>query len=286
VSPFLARLGRRFLPFLLCGGATLGLAFADALPGAVSLELGYRRMYSLDFESAQRIFSVWQERQPEDPLGPVSEAASLLFSELDRLGILEAQFFVKDSRFLRRQDLRPDPSIRARFDAALVRAESLARDRLSRNPRDTDALFALALASGLRADYTSLVENRNLAALAPTRQAARWAEELLAVDPGYADAYLATGLGKYIIGSTFAPVRWLLRLSGYAGDKSEGIRELQLAAEGGRYLAPFARLLLAIAYLREGDPSRARGMLEKLHDEFPENPLFAREIARIAAGGD
>jgi hypothetical protein len=279
-----SRLWHRLLPLLLCGGAILLPPSAEAEPGRVSLELGYRRMYGLDFESAQRIFTAWQERQPEDPVGPASEAASLLFSELNRLGILEAQFFVEDSSFLRRQNLQPDPAVRARFDSALRRAEALARDRIAKDPRETDALFALTLVFGLQADYASLIENRNVAALKPTRRATKWAEKLLAANPNYYDAYLATGLGKYIIGSTFAPVRWLLRLGGYAGNKAEGIRELELVADRGHYLAPFARLLLAIAYLRQSDASRARGMLERLREEFPENPLFAREIARIDAG--
>jgi hypothetical protein len=275
---------RYFLPLLLCGGAMLGPPAAPAEPATISLEVGYRRMYSLDFGAAQRIFASWESERPDDPLGAASEAASLLFSELNRLGILEAQFYVKDSDFLRRENLRPDPSVRARFDAALAQAEDRAQNRIARDPHDADALFSLALASGLQADYESLIENRNIAALSPTRRATRWAQELLAVDPTYYDAYLATGLSKYIIGSLFPPVRWLLRVGGYSGDKSQGLRELELVAERGRYLGPFARLLLAIAYLRQDDAPRAREMLEQLHMEFPENPLFGREIARIESG--
>ena len=102
--------------------------------------------------------------------------------------------------------------------------------------------------------------------------------------PDYGDAYLATGLSKYLIGSSPAPVRWLLSLGGFSADKRQGIRELEWTAETGRYLAPFARLLLAVAYLRENDGPRARSMLEQLRDAFPENPLYSREIARIDAG--
>lgn len=277
---------RYLLPLLLCGGVMLGPKAAPAEPAPISLEFGYRRMYSLDFGGAQRVFAAWESERPEDPLGAVSEAASLLFSELNRLGILEAQFYVKDSSFLRRQGLHPDPSLRARFDAALAEAEARAENRIARDPHDADALFSLALVSGLQADYASLIENRNVAALSPTRRATRWAQELLAVDPSYYDAYLATGLSKYIIGSLFPPVRWLLRVGGYSGDKAQGLRELELVAERGRYLGPFARLLLAIAYLRQDDARRAREMLEQLRMEFPENPLFAREIARIESGKD
>ena len=37
-----------------------------------------------------------------------------------------------------------------------------------------------------------------------------------------------------------APVRWLLRLGGAQTDKMEGIQKLQLTAEKGRYLRPYA----------------------------------------------
>jgi predicted Zn-dependent protease len=55
-----------------------------------------------------------------------------------------------------------------------------------------------------------------------------------------------------------------------------------LTAERGHYLAPFARILLAIAYVREKDKVRARQLLISLRDEFPKNPLFEQEIARLA----
>jgi hypothetical protein len=258
-------------------------SFAAGLPAPDTLDDGYRRMYELDFEGALGAFTEWQRAHPEDPLGPASEAAGTLFSELNRLGILEAQFFVRDDSFLGRKGLRPNPDARARFDADLRRSDLLARARIAAEPRDTDALFALTLVSGLQADYLSLIENRNLAALGPTRRATEWAQKLLAVEPDYGDAYLATGLSKYLIGSSAAPVRWILSLGGFSADKRQGIRELEWTADRGRYLAPFARLLLAVAYLRDNDGPRARRMLEELRDAFPQNPLYGREIARIDA---
>ncbi|HKD20293.1 MAG TPA: hypothetical protein VKG23_20765 [Thermoanaerobaculia bacterium] len=275
---------RWLLPLVLSGAYPCAIALASSREALDSLDLGYRRMYSLDFEGAERIFATWQQERPEDPRGSVSEAADLLFSELHRLGILEAQFFVDDDTFTERGSRKPDPHVKVRFDAALERSEDLAHKRLAFEPENKDALFALALASGLRADYLSLIEARNLAALSPTKRANEWAEKLLRADPDYADAYLATGLSKYIIGSTPAPIRWVLRIGGYTGDRKEGMRELELTAEKGRLLAPFARLLLAMVYLRQKDTVHARQMLERLQEEFPENPLYAREIARIAAG--
>ena len=145
-------------------------------------------------------------------------------------------------------------------------------------------MFALTLSSGLKADYAALIEKRNRASLHLTRQATAWADQLLKVDPDCYDAHLAGGISRYLIGSMAAPMRWILRLGGVKGDKQAGIAELQLTAERGHYLAPFARILLAIAYVRDKDPARARELLVSLRRDFPENPLFAREIARLDSG--
>jgi hypothetical protein len=253
----------------------------DCCTPGTALERGYRAAYNLDFDSAQQEFSSWQKTHPEDPLGPVSEAAGLLFSEFNRLGILESQLFTRDSNFEKRKKLTPDPVVRGRFERALERADALAAVKLARNPNDPDALFAQALSNGLRADYTALVEKRNVASLGYTREANATAKKLLAIDPHYYDAYLATGLNNYIIGSLSAPVRWFMRLGGYEGDKKTGIDQLRLAAEHGRFFAPFARMLLAVAYLRDKDTGHARELLSGLHEQFPANPLFAREMARL-----
>jgi hypothetical protein len=245
------------------------------------LDRGFNLLYNLDFAGAHQVFLSWQQEHPEDPLAPACDAAGFLFSEFNRLGVLEAQFYADDKRFEARQKLTPDPAVRDRFYAALNQADSRARSRLAKDPKDRDALFALTLSSGLKADYAALIEKRNLASLHYTKEATAWAQQLLALDPQCYDAHLATGVSQYIIGSMAAPIRWLVRLGGVSGDKQKGISELQITAQHGHYLAPFARILLAIAYVREKDKPRARELLVSLRDEFPHNPLFAQEIAHL-----
>src|SRR5207237_280521 len=72
------------------------------------LEKGYHEMYNLDFPGAQREFTSWERTHPGEPSAPVAEAAGLLFSEFDRLGILEAQFYVDDANFGASRKLSPD----------------------------------------------------------------------------------------------------------------------------------------------------------------------------------
>lgn len=262
-------------------------AKAEDLPRitAVSpLDRGFQGLYNLDFDGAQKDFAAWQSQHPDDPVGPVSEAAGLLFSEFNRLGILESQFYENDDDFLARTKQKADPAVRERFQAAIDRADKLARARLASDPKDRDALFALTLSAGLQADYAALIEKRNFASLHFTKEASRSAQQLLAVCSDCYDALLATGFSKYIIGSMAAPVRWILRLGGLPSDKQAGIADLQMTAQHGHYLAPFARILLAIAFVREKDKPRALGLLAGLRDDYPANPLFAREISRLQSG--
>jgi hypothetical protein len=278
--------------FFTCGLALLWVSAAAAAetPATEStlhnatLEQGFSLLYNLDFDQAHQVFISWEEEHPDDPLGPTCDAAGLLFSEFHRLGVLEGQFYFDDQAFAARRKLDPDPAVRDRFHAALALAESKASRLLAKDAKNRDALFAMTLSSGLQADYAALIEKRNLVSLHYTRLGNNWADQLLAVDPDCYDAHIATGFSKYIIGSMSAPVRWLVRLGGVSGDKQAGIAELQLTAERGHYLAPFARMMLAIAYVREKDKPRARSLLASLRDEFPKNPLFALEIARLDAG--
>jgi len=153
-------------------------------------------MYDLDFAGAQQRFSAYQHDNPDDPMGSVAEAAELLFSEFDRLGVLQSQMFVKDASFGVRSKLVPDPAVQAQFETAIQRSQAMVQKRLAANPNDRDTLLAAALSAGLKADYLALVQKQNVAALRYTRQATDYAQRLLAVCPNCYDAYVATGLAK------------------------------------------------------------------------------------------
>jgi hypothetical protein len=269
--------------YLLISVASFAAEDAPATPAPTPLDTGFSRLYNLDFNAAQKDFASWQTLHPDDPMGPVSQAAGFLFSEFNRLGILETQFYENDSAFDRRPKVSPDPALKQQFNQAIGRSENLAHARLSKDPKDRDALFALTLSSGLQADYAALIEKRNLASLRFTKEASANAQQLLAICHDCYDALLATGFSKYIIGSMAAPVRWILKMGGLPSDKQGGIADLQMTAERGHYLAPFARVLLAIAYVREKNKPAAIQLLSGLRLEFPGNTLFPREIARLEA---
>ena len=259
------------------------LASQQADVRATGLDDGFHLLYQLNPGAARAKFAAWQLSHPDDPLGSAAEAASYLFEECYRQGVLTSDYFLDNKRFLGDAAITPDPKLREAFTAARRRAQDLGRRRLTADPQDANALFAMTLSLGMQADYAALIDKQQLESLAMLRDADAFARTLLAVNPDAADAYLTLGAANYIIGSLPAFKRWFLRLKGIKGDKAGGIQQLELAATRGRYLRPFAKILLALAALREQKPAVARVQLNELVAEFPDNPLFAGELARLPA---
>lgn len=247
-----------------------------------TIELGFRQMYDLDFAGAHRTFDDWERKYPSDPLGYVSNAAAHLFGEFDRMRVLQSEFFVHDESFTKPKALTPDPAAKAAFLKDLETGERLAKDALTKSSgKDLNAMFAWVLTFGLRADYDGLIEKKYLSSIGYMKTGRIEAERLLTLDPTCSDAYVAMGVEAYILGSKPMPIRWILKLAGSNTDRDDGIRKVRLAAEGGRYLKPFARLLLAVAALRDKDVGTASNILEDLSRQFPHNQLYADELARL-----
>jgi hypothetical protein len=261
-------------------------AFGCSLPTQAqsvesALDESFRAMYNLNFDEALKTAEAAKKLDKDDPQPWMAQACAVLFREFERLHILSSELFVSDEKFNERTAHNWDADSKKKFDTALNGAEKLSQQRLERDKNDLKALFALTIINGLRADDSALIEKKNLTALAYTRTANGYAERLLSRAPEYYDAYLATGMGKYIIGGKAAPVRWMLRLGGFKGDQEQGIKELTLVADHGRFLAPFARILLAFDDLRHKNNAEARKKLVSLSEQFPNNTHFTEEMGKL-----
>jgi hypothetical protein len=267
---------------LVGAGATVAYA-ADtiAVHPQDQLDRGYVDLYNLDFGGAHAEFANWMQGHPADPLGSASDAAAFLFSEFDRLSIIDVQLFADQSRFDSRGKLTPDPTVRKAFEDRADQTNRLADAALAHNPKDSNALYAKTLVCGMRSDYALMIEKRNVEALSYSKQASALSRQTLAVSPTMYDAYLASGVENYMLSLKFAPLRWVLSWTGAGTDREEGLRLLRVTASQGHYLAPFARMMLAVAALRDGKGQQARDILTALSTEFPRNSLYTRERDRI-----
>ncbi len=267
--------------FLALSQLVWGAPAKPSLSMTDPLDLSYRQMYNLQVREAHETLRSYGQAHPEDPFALTSDAAAYLFSEFDRLHVLQTELFVDDGAFKDRKRPDADTAIHRAFEQDLADSNRQADAVLRHSPNDRNALLAKVFDLGLEADYLSLIERRDLEALHYTKNGGQLAEKLLAVAPDCYDAYLAVGVENYLLGVRPAPERWLFRIYGAEADKDRGIQKLEMTAQKGHYLLPFAQLLLAVAALRDNNQPHARELLGNLAQEFPNNPLYQKEWERL-----
>jgi hypothetical protein len=244
------------------------------------LASGFHLLYAQDFPGAREKFDNWESQHPDEPFGEVAVAASYLFEELFRQGVLSSDFFLNEKRFLHGIEGKPDAARMKSFQDALDQARRLAKSRLARNNRDPEALFALTLAAGMESNADMMLKKQHLDSLKRLKEANEYAKSLLREQPDADDAYVALGAANYIIGSLSGGARFMLWFGGVHGDKKLGMAQLGKTIDGGRYLQPFAKILLALAARREKQDAVAQKLLRELSEEYPENSLYAAEYAK------
>ena len=245
----------------------------------------FNRLYNYDFTTAHAMLDERQRADPADPLPYSVRAAAYMFSEFERLRILETDFFIDDENMVDGQGHRqkPDPEVRRRLFATLDDAGARAKVILAADPNHRRALLAMVMAAGVAADYVGFVERRQWKGMSLTRDTNRYAQKLLALNPPVYDAYMNVGSLEYVVGSLPFYVRWFVRFDRIEGNKRKGIEQMKLVAQHGTYYGPFARILLAVASLRENKLEDARQIVAQLAADFPGNPLLPRELDKITA---
>jgi len=253
---------------------------SPAFSNVPEISSAFRLLYIQHFPEARAQFASWESQHPNDPFGEVAVAASYLFEEFYHQGVLSSDFFLNEKRFLHGIDGKPDPDLMRGFDTAIRNARKLATQRLAKSPRDPEALYALTLSAGMESDADMILKKQNLEALKRLKEANNHGKALLAERPDANDAYVALGSANYIIGSLSPGFRAMLWFGGVHGDKKLGMTQLEKTVQGGRYLQPFAKIMLALAARREKQNHLAQNLLHQLTEEFPESPLYAAEYAK------
>ena len=264
----------------LCGARAEADSSGPAFTSVPELASGFHSLYLQNFTEAREKFAGWESQNPDDPFGEVAVAASYLFEELYRQGVLSSDFFLNEKRFRNGIEGQPDPARMKSFQEAIQHARKLARQRLEIDARDPEGLFALALSAGMESDADVVLKKQHVEGLKRLKEANEDAKQLLEVRPEANDAYVALGAANYIIGSLSGGTRFMLRFDGIHGDKKLGMEQLENTIEKGRYLQPCAKILLALAARREKQDPLAQKLLFELSAEFPESSLYAAEYAK------
>jgi hypothetical protein len=273
-------LGLLLLAAAVCPASPNQDGVSPAFTSVPELAAGFHALYAQNFSEAREKFDAWEAQNPSEPFGQIAVAASYLFEELYRQGVLSSDYFLNEKKFLNGIDGKPDPARMKNFEEAIASARKLSRKRLVSNTKDPESLFALTMAAGMESDADLMLKKQHMESLKRLKEANEYAKQLLAERPNADDAYVALGSANYIIGSLSGGARFMLWFGGIHGDKKLGMEQLGKTIDGGLYLQSYAKILLALAARREKQDPLAQKLLRELSEEYPESSLFAAEYAK------
>lgn len=242
---------------------------------------GFDHFYNLEYDQAIADFERAIAQNPGDPDLHNHLAESLVFREMYRNGALESEMVSGTNSFLRRPKLNPSPETEKRFLGEVSQSMALCEARLTRNPNDTDALYAEGIAYGLRSNYYWVVKKAWRDSLKDATSARRLHNRVTELQPNNTDAQLVEGLHDYIVGSL--PWHWRMFgfLFGIRGDKEKGIRTVQHVAAYGNLNRVDAEIFLCALYRRENQTRKAVPMIQELIRRFPRNYLLRLELSQM-----
>jgi len=161
--------------------------------------------------------------------------------------------------------------------------EALARGlkRIEKNPRDSEAYFAMALAKIVKVRW-AITQKQYVMVAQETASTWDYLEKVKAEDPQNYDVYFPIGLLHYHLDHLTAAGRFFSFLFITSGDRAKGLQELSLAAQKGDLLRELAQAELITAYITfEEQPAKALPLARELKERFPRNYNFAFALATI-----
>ena len=230
--------------------------------------------YNLEHDLAMATFRQAVAADPQDAGAYRGLASSLWLSITFRRGNMTVDDYLGRPNKPNTNPLpTPDPVAVAGFHDAIDKATTLARQRITKNPRDADAHYQLGAAVGLRASYTATVEGSVLGAFRAAREAYDEEETVLDLQPQRMDAGLIVGTYRYIIATLALPLRMVAYVAGFGGGKEKGIKQIEDAAAYAGDNQTEARFALILLYNREKRYDDAMKVLGTLRERYPRNRL-------------
>lgn len=241
----------------------------------------YHAFYLLDYPSAVARFERFHQEHPGDPQATAMLLNAVLFQELYRQDLLDTTFYANDGFLTGRHATQEDPKKRDQIFALADEAVREADWRISKNPKDVDALYARGWARSLKCTYIAMVQRGFASGFRLATKAKNDCQRVLQLDPNYVDAKLVVGVYEYVVGALPFPFKLLIGFAGITGSKKEGMKLLWDDARRGLATSVEARTVIALFLRREGKYKEAIEVVRSLKQEYPRDFLFCLEEANL-----
>jgi tetratricopeptide (TPR) repeat protein len=241
----------------------------------------YERFYTLDYDGALHGFQKVEQAHPDDPMAADYVLETVLFHELYNMDLLDTTMYAHDGFLTGKHQVVEDKTFSAHIEELSDHAIHLAEERLQKNPKDVDALYARGWSKSLRATYMGLVQRSFISALRLALQARDDNDKVLEIDQDYVDAELVVGVHQYVVGSLPRAIKLVIGLAGIHGSKEKGLDMLRDDAQRGVTTSVEARTALALFLRREAKYDEAAEWNDSLKQQYPHNFLFWLESANL-----
>jgi tetratricopeptide (TPR) repeat protein len=224
------------------------------------------------------------QQAPDDPVGYGMLAIVRWNELLFRAGKLALDDYATPTPFsdapykLRQSDVR---AVQELFHQANGQLLEVCERRLRGNANDTLALYFKGVSfENLSAEAVAITKNSGQA-IKYGNSAKNVHERLLALDPGFTDAYVSLAGHEFARATLPWSIKWLAFLFGIRGDKERAFQSLELVITKGKYRQLDAQVILALMHSWKGDTRKAIEIFRGLRAAYPENYLIDINMAAI-----
>jgi len=281
------RVGRWWLPMALlvvAGGLwaqTPAGGHSDALNYDPVVREGYEHFYNLDYDGALARFEQVLKAHPQDPMAMDYVLMATVFRELYHQDLLDTTYYAHDNFLTTKREVQVPSMTRARIESLMNDAVALCDQRIKANAKDKDAYFARGYARGMHAAFITLADHSFVTAAHQGLQARSDSEQVLKLDPEYADAKMAVGIQQFAVASLPRFVRVMVGMFGVGGNKEHGLELLREASAHGVVTSVESRTALSLFLRHDARYQEAIVVEEGLAKEYPHDYLFRLEEANL-----
>ncbi len=253
----------------------------DPLNVDPAVRAGYERFYVLDYDGAIARFEQVLKAHPQDPMAYGYVQMATVFRELYHQDLLDTTYYAHDSFLSSKRDVDVAPATRQRIEWLTDTGVKLADERIRANPNDADAWFARGYLRGIHAAFITLVDHSYVSAARQGYASRGDSEQVLKIDPDYADAKMAIGIQQFAVASLPLFVRMMVGIVGVGGNKEKGLNLLREAAAHGTITSVESRTVESLFLRHDGRYPEALVVQHGLAQQYAHNYLFRLEEANL-----